>query len=160
MVVTIRAARFSDIPEITRLCGLALEQSHYSPRLGLDKSALKRVALECIAQHSDKPGSGRVVVADNGDHLEAIFAGFVRPLYECLSALIASNLIWYAQPGASARSAMGVLDHFTKWADRADYPVLHRYGVSDAIVNHNAVGALLIRKRGFQLAGSFYEKGF
>ncbi|UWQ30267.1 hypothetical protein [Leisingera sp. M523] len=158
-MVTIRAARFADIPEITRLCRLALEKSHYCPRFGLDKDALKRVALECIGQHSNKPGSGRIVVADNGDQLEALFVGFVRPLYECLSALIASNLIWYAQPGASARSAMGVLDHFTEWADRADYPVLHRYGVSDAITNHNAVGALLTRNRGFRLAGGFYEKG-
>ena len=158
-MVTIREARFADIPEIIRLCGLALKESRYSPRFGMDKAALKRVALECIAQHSDKPGAGRVVVADNGEQLEAIFVGFVRPLYECLSALIASNLIWYAQPGCSARSAMGVLDHFTEWADRADYPVLHRYGVSDAITNHNAVGALLVRNRGFRLAGGFYEKG-
>lgn len=159
MAREIRSAKFADIPEITRLCGLALDQSHYRTRFGMDEAALKRVTLECIGQHSDKPGSGLIAVADNGEQLEALFVGFVRPLYECLSALIASNMIWFAQPGASARSAMGVLDHFIEWADRSDHPVIHRYGVSDAIINHNAVGALLVRNRGFRLAGGIYEKG-
>ena len=159
VVTEIRAALFADIPEITRLCASALEQSHYAGQFGMDVGALKRVAMECIGQHSEKPGSGRIVVADNGEGLEAIFVGFVRPLYECLSGLIASNILWYAEPGASARSAMGVLDHFIEWADRADHPVLHRYVISDAIINHNAAGALLVRNRGFRVAGGIYEKG-
>lgn len=157
----IRAARMTDIPAIRALAQKAYFASSFADKVNLDLEALNKVLISVIGQQSEKPGKGLVVVGeDETGKIRAIFAGLVSPLYECLTALMATNVIWYAEKGCSAHLSLGVFDHFMEWVEQSSQPVLHRYVISDAIVpNHHAVGALLVRKRGFRVAGGLYEKG-
>ena len=161
MSCEIRAARFSDIPEIRRLMDLALASSKFAGRVHIDRNALRRVAMDLISGQTEAPQcNGRVIVAEkSGGGLSALFVGFVQPLYACLDVSVASDLIWFAEPGSGARASLGVLDAFIDWADSADHPVLHRYAITDAITNPDAIGALLTRRHGFGLVGGLYEKG-
>lgn len=159
-MVEIRKAKFADIPEFRRMMFKALDASHYNGVAHIDKDAFRRGASEMIQNQTDTPGTSMTMVAEDGaGGLCAVFSGVVQPLYQCMTMKVASNLIWYAEPGASGRAGLGVLDAFMAWADQDGQPVLHRYGISDAIINHHAIGALLVRRRGFRLAGGIYERG-
>jgi hypothetical protein len=140
---------------------MALASSKFAGRVDIDRVALRRVAVDLISRQTETPQcNGRVVVADTGaGGLSAVFVGFVQPLYACLNVSVAADLIWFAEPGSGARASLGVLDAFIEWADSADHPVIHRYAITDAITNPDAIGALLTRRHGFRLVGGLYEKG-
>ena len=157
----VRPAKFEDIPSIRRLLRQAHAESRFGESVLLSPEVLTKALISGISTQQDRPGKGLVVVAED-DHGEicAIFAGAVSALYECLDALMATSIIWYARPGCSPRLSMGVFDYFVRWVEGSEHPILHRYIISDAIQkNHHAIGALLVRKRGFRLAGGLYEKG-
>lgn len=157
----VRAARLQDIPEIRRLAAEAYSQSRYASSIGMDLDVLTKVLISFISLQTDTPGSGIVVVGlDDKDAICALFGGVVASLYHCLGALMASNVIWYAKSGCHPDLSLGVLDYFVEWVEQSRHPILHRYVITDGIIdNHHAIGALLVRKRGFRLAGGVYEKG-
>ncbi|GAB5434806.1 MAG: hypothetical protein EpisKO_41760 [Epibacterium sp.] len=159
--MVVRPARLQDIPQIRKLAAEAYAQSRYASGLGMDLDVLTKVLISFITLQADKPGEGLVVVGEDEEgEICSIFAGVVATLYHCLDALMASNAIWYAQRGCHPDLSLGVLDYFVDWVEQSEHPVLHRYVITDGIIdNHHAIGALLVRKRGFRLAGGVYEKG-
>lgn len=154
---TIRAAKFADIPEIVRLAKEALSRSKYADIANLEPVMVKDAAFYCIANHAPRPGGALAVVADTGDHLEGMFIGVVRPFYECLDIKVASNLIWYSSPSASANAGLGMERYFRRWANLAEGRVLIRYGLNDAINGPMRIGRILERQ-GFAHVGNMYEK--
>lgn len=155
----IRKAEFRDIPALLTLGEEVFNQSPWSNGFILDKDQFKKVAIEVIGhQIADKPPS-MIFLSESEEGIEAMMVGFVRPLYECLTLNVASNMIWYSSPSANGRAATNVLRAFMEWADNTHGPVLHRYCITGSVVNHHAVGALLTRFLGFTEAGGIYEKG-
>lgn len=157
----VRPARFADIPQIRKLAAEAYSDSRFAGTVPFDRDILTKTLVSIIGRNAPEPGTSLVVVGtDEAGEVRSVFAGVVAPLYECLGALMASNIIWYASKGCSPRLSMGVFDYFMEWVEQSPNPVLHRYVMSDGIIsNHHAIGALLVRKRGFRLAGGLYEKG-
>lgn len=157
-MIKIRAAKFGDIPEIVRLAKEAANRSHYKGRAVVDPQTVKRLAMECIGQHKSEPGGALIVVADNGTCLEGMLVGIVRPLYECMTIQMATNLVWYASENAHPASAVRLLRTFMKWANRAPGPIICRFGISDAIGDPQRIGKLMERE-GFRCNGAIFEKG-
>lgn len=158
MAVKIRAAKFGDIPEIVRLATEAAGRSSYKDRAFVDPATVKRLAMECIGNHKAAPGPALIVVADNGTCLEGMLVGVVRPLYECMTIRMATNLIWYASENAHSASAVRLLRAFVKWVNRAQGPIICRFGISDAIGDPKRIGKLMERE-GFRCNGAIFEKG-
>lgn len=153
----IRPAKFADIPEVVRLAHELVEMSRYGDVAVLDVAETKKVAMSCISQQTDTPGSGMTLVSDTGEGLNGMFVGIVRPFYEVCDIYMASNLIWHVSPGADARIAARLLKAFEKWASKADRKVIFRVGLSDAITDPVRAGKIL-QRCGLRLSGAVYEK--
>jgi hypothetical protein len=155
----IRLARFVDIPEITRLSTLALSASRYSGFASIQPDQIKRAAVQWIGLQGDpdRLPRGMVVVCETGQRLEGMLVGVLTPLYDGLDVALATDLIWFAQPGAHATSAARMLKAFHKWAGKYPGHVVFRHGVTDAIKDPESTGKMLERA-GFRRSGFIYEK--
>jgi len=151
----IRPARFSDIPQLLHLAQTTLGRSRYDAQV--DAPVFKALALEWINQQQDKPGQGMAFVSDNGTSIDGVFAGVVRPLYECINVFTAANLLWCVADGAKGNTAVKLLKAFEAWANRADGKVLHRYAVSDAIMNPEQF-VPLFERMGYRKSALIFEK--
>lgn len=154
---TIRPARFRDIPRIVELCAGIHGVSSFANRFALDEWALKKALLDAIGSHASKPGSGLVLVSETDGDIDGVFVGFVKQLYSCLDAYIASNVIWYSAPDARPQVAFELLKAFEQWLSRSDHPVIFRMGLSDAIQDPERMSKLLTRK-GYRHSGHLFEK--
>ena len=153
----IRPAKFVDIPKIVELLGTATSESKYATTAPLNREQAKRVLVECIGVQADKPGSAMCFIAERDGELIGIFLGVVRMLYECLDALMISNLVWYVTKDAGGRAALRLFDAFNEWADQAPGHKIYRYGLTDAFKEPELMAKLMAR-RGYRQSGVLMEK--
>ena len=153
----IRPARFRDIPEITRLAEQLYRKSVYAGRFEFEPVFLKRIALETIRTQSSEPANGLMLVSDTGDGLDGMFAGYVRRLYECMDAHIASNSIWYVAPKASPLTGIKLIRAFEDWLSKSECKTFLRLHLADAVEDPNRMSKVLSRA-GFRAAGLILEK--
>lgn len=155
----IRPAKFADIQEITRLSASALSSSRYANIATIQPQQIKQAAVRWIGLQgeADRLPRGMVVVCDNGICLEGMLVGVLTPLYDGLDIAVATDLIWYAQPGAHPASGPRMMRAFHKWAAKFPGHIILRHGVTDAIKDPEVTGKMLERS-GFRRAGIIYEK--
>ena len=92
--------------------------------------------------------------ATTGKRLEGFIIGALNPLYLVLDATEATDLFWYARPGAHAATASRLLKAMHKWVPPGAFI---RQGNSDAISDADSSGRLLER-HGMRCTGHLYEK--
>lgn len=154
---TIRPARFGDIPALVRLIGTALDASAYAEIARLDEAALKGVLAHFIQCQHGAEMPALVAVADTGDRLEGVIVATCRPIYEVLSARCVSDLIWFAAPGAHARTGIRLLRAMHRWAEGLPNVAMIRQQTSSAISDPALTGRIL-EKAGMRRVGAAYER--
>jgi hypothetical protein len=154
----VRSAKFSDIPEIVRLCKEALKRSKYAAFADLSETELKTQLMTCINMQGEaKAGSTIVIVADNGVCLEGCLIAVIRPLYEVLTANVATDLFTYAQQGAHGQTGFRLIRAMHRWARKSETKTLIRHATSDAIEDQESVGRLF-RRQGMKQVAAIFEK--
>lgn len=154
----IRAARFTDIPAIIDLGKEAHAESRLAGICQVDEAKAKSV-LYALISGAGKPADGATcpLVAERDGAVVGIIIGIIRRSYEVLNQHVCTDLIWYASPRATPRTALRLLDGLHTWADSFQYPVRKQHLVHDIIVDPVRSGKILQRK-GMRCIGFLYEK--
>lgn len=154
--MTVRFAKFGDIPPLKKLAAEMHARSKYAALATMDDAALRHILQSSInalgrraacwvsTDEADRPTGFLVAVTDR------VF-GIARELY-------ASDVLFYVGAGGKARDAGDLLDTLLVWADAHPGVIETRLGVHDAVGDEwERVGALYERK-GLVRNGAMYVK--
>ena len=153
----IRPAKFQDIPAIIALGHQALSESQYAGA-AINETRARNLLLALIgAQGEPKTDAAMVLLAFDGDELDGLIIGAIRPAYEVLSINQLSQVMWYVKPGTGGRVAIRLLRDLHKWADSlGPMPKIHVAG--NTITDPELTGRLF-RMEGFEPSGTIYYRG-
>lgn len=155
----IRRAKFADIPALLDLMETAHAESHIAALGPINGPVAKKVLQGVIARHGEATDGGTfVVVADNGICIEGAFIGLLQRFYFVTDILEATDLFWYARPGAHPLTGARMLRAWMKWlGDLNVAPMVIRQADSTAIPRTARAGRLLTR-HGMREIGTIYGK--
>ena len=156
--MTVRPAKFVDIPEIIGLGKKCMATSRYADA-EIDEAVAKQTMMAAITSHKPTPevGAMPVFVSDH-DGLTGVIIGALQPSYLVLDSVTVTDLMWFvdrqvAHPG----DGLGLLAALHEWADRYFAPVKQVHTVHDAVMNPAVLGRMLARQ-GFRKSGYVFEK--
>lgn len=148
-----RMARQSDCSGVVSLARQAHTASRYR-----DIPFNEEACLDAVRRHVGMglpPSNGATALFVAGeDQIEAALGAMCYPLYECLGAIVITDVFWYGENG----SGLAVLREFHRWAEKCGSPYVLRQGVTDFILTDpDRTGAVLARQ-GFRRAGHIFER--
>jgi hypothetical protein len=154
--MSVRSAKFADIPRLCELIAEAHARSVYADRAALDESAFKKLCINSARIHGQ---GGCLFVAERDGLAEGFIIGVVDRIYGILKAHYATDVLFIAAERADPRDAGRLLDAFLGWADSVPSVIEVRLGVSDAIGPWERT-AKLYRRKGLRQDGAQFVKEF
>lgn len=114
--MTIRAAKYGDIPRLTELMIEMYGRSIYRESCGLDIKETKALLMRCIQRNGGKvAGCTLVNVAERAGVVEGFMIAALSKAYGCGTKLIAADTHFYVSSRALARDAFKLIDAFDAW---------------------------------------------
>lgn len=155
----VRRAKFADIPALVDLFESAHAESQFGHLGPVNGDVAKTVLRGVLAKHGEATDGGTfAVVADNGIFVEGALIGLLQRYYFVTDILEATDLFWYARPGAHPRTGARLLAAWTQYLDKLNVaPMVIRQADSTAIPRTARAGRLLARK-GMREIGTIYGK--
>lgn len=149
----IRLMTFGDVGCVGGMMKVAHGASRYA-KYDFDQKAARALLTNAIQR---TPGSQfAAVVAPEDGGPEGFIIGVLQPLYFVIDAVEATDLFWYAKPGAHGATAARLLKEMHKWAaDRGAHVI--RQGNTDAVTDTTVSGAFM-RRAGMRQTGAIFEK--
>lgn len=155
--MTIRSAKFGDIPRLTELMQEMHTRSCYAARATLDVKATKALFMASIQRHgSHHVGGTSVEVAEKDGVVEGFLIGILDRCYHVLSQLMATDLFFYLSERGDPRDAMRLLNGFVTWAKGNPAVIEVRMGATNAIGDFERT-SVLYRRAGLERCGEMYE---
>ncbi len=115
--MTVRLAKFGDIPRLTELCVEMYGRSIYQDICAIDEKAAKAMFMRAIQRQGGKhEGSTLVPVAERDDVVEGFMVAVLTRIFGIGDALAASDTHFYVSSRAHARDAFLMIDAFEEWA--------------------------------------------
>ncbi len=155
----IRRAKFADIPAVLDLMEAAHAESTLAGLGAINLPVAKKVLQNVLAKHGAVEDGGTfAAVADNGVCIEGAFIGLLQRYYFVTDILEATDLFWYARPGAHPRTGARLLRAWMQHVSRLNVaPVVIRQADSTVIPRTARAGRLLARQ-GMREIGTIYGK--
>lgn len=156
---TIRRGKFADIPALVDLIETAHEESALAALGPVNGAVAKKVLQGVLAKHGEvEEGGTFVAVADNGICLEGAIIGLLQRHYFVTDILEATDLFWYARPGANPKVGPRLLRAWLRYVGALNVaPMVIRQADSTAIPRTARAGRLLERA-GMREIGTIYGK--
>lgn len=156
---SIRRGKFADIPALLDLMESAHRESAFADLGPINMPVAKKVLQGVLAKHGDTVDGGTfVVVADNGVFIEGAFIGLLQRYYFVTDILEATDLFWYARPGADPKTGARLLRSWLKYVKALNVaPMVIRQADSTAIPRTARAGRLL-QRAGMRELGTIYGK--
>lgn len=157
--MTIRRAKFQDIPWLLDLAVVAHFASNYAGRCEVDLNIAERFFRNLIAgQTKDSVENGTAVFISEGeDRIEGAIIGYLQRVYFVTDKLEATDLFWYVRPDAPQSTGQRLQAEFQKWAGKIDHVIQIVQANRDAIVDPERSGKL-IERSGARIVGHVYVK--
>lgn len=156
--MSVRPARFGDIPALYALMEEMHGRSIYRDVDEIDERECKRLFMGCIQRHGQtNEGGCLVLVAERDGKVEGFIIGMLDRLYHVGRKLVATDLFFYVSERGDPRDAGRLLDEMIAWAAGAKNVVAIRPGITDAI-DPDCRARALYERRGFRKAGVIYER--
>lgn len=157
--MTIRDAKFADIPAIVMLLQEAYPSSHYAKTgsAEIDVAEAKRLLVTSIQRHGHLHGGGcYVAVAEKNGAVEAFILGTLVRVYSIFNKLSATDLFWLASPRADPRDAIGLMKQMIKWAKTCPHLVEIKCGTTAILEDPEKAGRIL-EHLGLEPYGNIYR---
>lgn len=140
--MTVRAARFTDIPAIVGIMDRAHRRSEYAD-LTFDKEAAKQLLVRSIQRHGHMNYNGTLVlVSESQRTVRGFVIGVIDHVYPCLMEYRVTDLFFIFDEGADARDPRRMVRSLRVWAE--DNPKVHELvlGATGAINEWERTGKL------------------
>jgi len=155
--MTIRAAKFGDIPALAALMCEMHARSCYAGRAELDLKATKGLFFNAIQRHGGSvAGSTLANVAERDGTVEGFLIGVLDNCYHVLVELMATDLFTYVSERGDPRDAIRLLEAFMKWAKANPRVIEVRLGATNAIGDFERT-AVLYKRIGLEQCGGLYQ---
>ena len=153
--MTVRLARFGDIPPMRALCAEMHARSRYADIAKMDESALRNILQSSVNAMGRRAACW--VSTDAGDKPTGFLVAVTDRVFGIAHELYATDVLFYVGSCGAARDAGNLLDAMLAWAETHPGVIETRLGVHDAIGDWERVGALYERK-GMARNGAMYVK--
>lgn len=158
--MTIRPAKFGDIPRMAELLAEMHALSCYADRGTFEVRELKGFLMTSIQRHGgSNPGATLVLVAEKAGAVEGFLIGLLDRAYHLMKELYATDIFFWLSARADPRDAIRLIETFMKWAEQNPRVIEVRLGITDAIGDFERI-AVLYRRLGLQQTGVMYGKRF
>lgn len=156
--MTVRPARFGDIPILTELLEQAYRRSKYRDRTPVSIKEAKALLVQAIQRHGLAAAGGACVfVSEHDGAVDGFISGLLDRVYHIGEKLSATDFFFYVAPDGSPASAGGLIDAFVDWALGIEAVIEIRLGATDIIQDYERTAALY-RRKGFIQTGVIYER--
>ena len=154
--MTVRAAKFTNIPRLVELVKQAHARSRYTHGIEVDIEHTKQWLMGCIQRHDGKgEGATFVLVSVDGDMIEGFIVGLAARIQEVLDKLYVTDWMFYTSPVAPARDALTMLRMVTDWGTDNPKVAEVTFGATDVIGDY-APTTVLYRRIGLEQRGVIY----
>lgn len=155
--MTVRTAKFGDIPAIYALMVEAHARSIYAGRDEIDQRHAKGLLMNAIqrvgARHE---GAMLVLVSEHDGAVTGFMVGLLDRLYQLGTKLFATDLFFYHTPGGNPVDPIGLLMGLVEWANTIPNVIEIKVGSTNVIGDHREI-AKLYEGAGFKQCGALYE---
>lgn len=154
--MTVRPAKFADIPRLIEIAQDALSRSRHASRGRVVPEYAKRTAMSAIKNH----GQGTCCfVGEAKGSVEAVIVGVTDWFYGACDFRYATDYFFYATRQADPRDAGRLASAFEKWALQAPNVVEIKPMVNGAILGMDwKMSARIWRRRGYVQDGASFHK--
>ncbi len=141
--MSVRAANFSDIPDIVGI----MEDSHRSSRdaeiTTFDDIEAKQLLARCIQRHGQNNYMGSLVlVCERKRILMGFVIGILDQVYPCIKELKVTDLLFIMLKGADPRDARDMVQHLIEWGRTNPKVIKTLLGVTDDYIDWERVGKM------------------
>lgn len=159
--MTVRNARFADIPAIVGLLKRAYDKSHYAGMgiVNVDESEAKRLILTSIQRHGGKNGGATFIqIAERNSAVTGVIVGTLARVYSIGDKLMATDLFWLAEKEVDPADPARLMKNMIAWADGNKHVVEIRCGTTAVVADDPRRSGLILEHLGFQHYGEIYRK--
>jgi hypothetical protein len=152
-----RAARFTDAPELAKILAERQADSRYAGAVEVDEPYARKLVAAAIGRHGGQnEGACFVMVAaDKDDRAQAFIFGQLVRVYAVGNKLAASDVFLIGRKGVSGFQLDRLFDAYVKWAEAN--PKVYEIGASHAntIAGSERFKAVF-QRRGFTKVGEVF----
>lgn len=158
--MTVRPAKFVDVPGIIRVYEDGFQRSIYADRATFDASEAKKIIAQAIHRHGHTTNGGTLVlVSENEGQVEGFIVGLLDSVYPGLKELMATDLLFIMSTKANPRDASTMLKQLASWAEANQRVIELHLGINDAIGDWNRT-AKLYERLGLIQCGAMFRRSF
>jgi len=152
----IRAARFSDIPAMSKLLVSTHARSKYAGRTELCAKAVEETLMAMIAgQNQHGVGATHVSVCERDGEVVGFMAGMLGRVYNICEKLVASD-VFLINEGNNSADTVRMIDAYIAWASANPKVIEIELSWSTAVRGGQRM-ASIYRRKGLRLSGEQWE---
>ena len=156
--MTLRAARFADIPRIVELMGEMHEASKYAELDTVDEQAAHRLIAQCVQRHGHKHDGGSfVTVIEKDGQIEGFVVGILDRVYHIGKHLSANDVFLFCSSKAAPASGLALFKAYLNWAMAIPKVRVIKASWTDAVPGAERM-AQVYEKKGFTRTGEIFER--
>lgn len=155
--MTIREAKFTDIPNIARMLVDARDRSRYNgTKVKVDVQHTKDMLMGCIQRHGGTgEGATWVLVSEKDDVITGIMVGMACRIQEIMVQLYVTDILFYMAPDAPAMDAYKMIKGVVDWGNKLTKVFEFTFGATDVVSPYERT-TVLFERLGFTRRGAIY----
>ena len=156
--MTVREAKFVDVPAIARLMQDAHSRSIYAEVATFDLVEAKQLVVRALQRHGHQNNGGSLVlVSEKEGDVAGFIIGVLDNVYPCLKELVATDLLFIYSEDADGRDASRMIKQLIQWAEDNPKVIEIHLGVTSAINDWERT-AKLYKRLGLEQCGAMFNK--
>lgn len=158
--MSVRAARFVDIPRIAEIGAEVHERSIYGPISTFDEILVKQLCARSMQRHGQQNYGGTLfLVSETDGEILGFIIALLDLVYPCVEELMVTDLIFAFTDEADPHDAVTMIRQMIRWAESNPKVIEIHLGVTDARMGDDwkRVGKMY-QRLGFERCGGMYRK--
>jgi hypothetical protein len=158
--MAVRAAKFTDIPQMVLLLEEGYRRSIYAGKATFDVLEAKRLIATALQRHGHTNLNGSlVIVSEAAGIVDGLLIGILDNVYPCLKELVATDLLFIQSEHANPRDGILMLKNLIAWAEANPKVIEIHLGVASTVGDWERT-AQLYERLGLERCGAMFRKEF
>ncbi len=158
--MTVRAAKFVDIPQMVLLLEEGYRRSIYAGKATFDDQEANQLIRRALPRHGHtNNGGSMVMVSESNGMVDGLMIGLLDNVYPCLKELVATDLLFIQAEHANPRDGVLMLKNLIAWAEANPRVIEIHLGVASTVGDWERT-AQLYERLGLERCGAMFRKEF
>lgn len=156
--MTVRPAKFEDIPEVAGVMQWAYEHSIYADRATFDLVQAKQLCARSMHRHGHRNYGGTLfLVSETDGEVRGFIIGFIDLVYPCLQEFMVTDLGFVLRDDANPADAPRMVNTIMGWAKLNPKVIEVHLGLNDAMTANWTRVAKMYERLGLEQCGGIYR---